>query len=202
MKLDSLFILGKSVSPKARDGSERKLHRIGRARGAYTRGQLFSKLGLEKEYKKTCKKLQRKFHDSDEFEELAIEIHARRMARLGGWIQDYRGHLTKYYADQDLEPVMYFVPVDEDRSNDILFLQGFVDPGTDNFVTGDFEDVVLALESSNVRRKPQAEKYDRTRKIARNMLKLPGVNRDLRDRLLRVASGTIDRPMLKERFES
>jgi len=59
-------------------------------------------------------------------------------------------------------------------------------------------DLVSALEHKNAHLKQMVDEYNMNRQIARNMMSLPGVNKDIQHRLNNVATGAIDRQMLLE----
>jgi len=162
-----------------------------------------SRFGLEKEWEKICTKLEKKFRsDSEELTRMIDRVYRGQVNRLRNWIKSYERYLIRFYHDQGIEPVSGFIPVDGKRENNVFCITGMIDSSTLSFVTGDFEDVVTALEYRNSWAKHMAETYQRNRRIAKNMLALPGVNRDLKSRLELVVSGSVDRTLLKARSES
>ena len=201
MILDKFFKIP-AVNIPSKDGKKRKLtiqHRIGADGGAYEIEALMDKTGLEKELLATGVKLEKKFHDRKTFEKFFNISHKDYVTRLRAWIRMYRNHLVSFYEGQGIRPVMNFVPVD-DPKKPVLFIQGFYDTSTLMPVLGDISDITLALEVKNAHLKSAVDEYRENQKIAKQAVNLPGINKDIQHRLTQVASGTVDRALLLERF--
>jgi len=191
-----------TVNIPAKDGSKRKLtlqHRTGSDGGAYMLEELMDRTGLETELLKLGTKLEKKFHDPKTFEKFFNITHKDYTNRLRMWIRQYRTYLVGFYEPQKIKPVMNFVPVD-DPKKPVLFIQGFVDIENLTPVLGDIDDVTLALEVKNGHLKSAVDEYRENQKIAKQAMGLPGINKDVQNRLSQVVSGAVDRVYLLERF--
>lgn len=186
----------------AKDGTKRKLtiqHRIGSDGGAFTLEELMVKTGLEKELLAAGMKIEKKIHDRKDFEKFFNIFHKDYTTRLRAWTRMYRAYLVGFYEPQGIRPIMNFVPL-TDPKKPVLFIPGFFDTNTLTPVLGDLDDITLALEVKNAHLKSAVDEYRENQKIAKQAMNLPHVNKDLQQRLTQVASGTIDRTLLLERF--
>jgi len=200
--LDKYFRLPGPVTVPAKDGSKRKLslqHRVGPDGGAWNLEELMEKTGLEKELLATTIKLERKFHNRKDFDRLFNITHKDYTTRLRAWIRIYKSYLVEFYASQGIRPVMNFVP-DADPKHPVLYIQGFIDIETLTPVFGDLDDLTLAIEVKNAHLKSAVDEYRENQRIAKQAMNLPGVNKDLQNRLSQIVAGTVDRLLLLERF--
>lgn len=157
------------------------------------------KTGLEKELLATGVKLEKKFHDRKTFEKFFNISHKDYVTRLRAWTRMYRKYLVGFYEPQGIRPIMNFVPL-SDPKKPVLFIPGFFDTNSLTPVLGELDDITLALEVKNAHLKSAVDEYRENQKIAKQAMNLPHVNKDLQHRLTQVASGTIDRALLLERF--
>lgn len=197
-KLDRYFRID-PVNIKAKDGSDRKLiieHRIGPSM-LFSKGDLLKKTGLEKEYFDTCMQLEKKFRDRDAFDKLCEQVFRGTKAKLTLWLRSYRAWLREYYAGQGIQPVMVFAPK-HGHDNHVLYIQAFIDLNNSKLVAGDVADLALWAETTSVWTKSAADRYADAVQVAKNILKLPGVNPDMKARLSLLVNGQYDRKMLLE----
>ncbi len=80
-------------------------------------------------------------------------------------------------------------------------IAGFIDIKTLAPVAGDLELITRALELKNVHLQPLVDEYQENRQIAKRMLTISGVNKDLQHRLGQVVSGNVEKIQLIERYE-
>lgn len=186
----------------SKDGTKRRLtlqHRTGHEGGAFTMEALMSKTGLEKELFAIGVKLEKKFHDRKTFEKFFNIAHKDFVTRLRAWVNMYRKYLIDLYLPQALRPILNFVPIDDPKKRQ-LCIAGFYDTNTLTPAFGELDDITLALEVKNSHLKGAVDEYRENQKIAKQAMHLPGVNKDLQNRLTQLASGTLDRTMLLERL--
>jgi len=200
-------IFGFHVEPRevvAKDGSGMKYmpeHRVGPNAGAFTRAEMWKKGKFEKEYFDRTISLEKKFTDAALKLELANTIEGGLQRRLGGYIRQYKQYLAKFYRDQALVPMMAFVPL-AIKGDNCFYLQGFYNAKTLKPVIGDVKDWALWTEAQAAWTRPIAETYDTTVAVAKMILKLPHLNKDIQNRLGMVVSGTMDRTALLEHLKN
>lgn len=201
-KLEKLFRIPETTVI-AKDGSKRKLileHRLGSKVGTFTRDELFTKTGLEKEFYDYTDKLIKKFPDVKTKNALVDSLEKRYRARLSSWVKAFRSSLISFYSGQRIRPIMAFVPV-RDIKKPELFIQGYIDTESLVPILGEVEDITLAIEAQNAQLKRMVDEYEENRRIAKKALSLPGLNKDLQYRLDQLASGTLEKTHLLERIE-
>lgn len=127
-------------------------------------------------------------------EEKAKEVHDARKMVLG-WVRSYRAYLADFYSAQRIKPIMRFVPVEDEKDltkiEKAIFIQGFYDVDTLMPVLGDIDTIALALESRNAELKEWADEYLENQSIAKKALALPGIKKDVQNRLNRVVTGSV-----------
>ncbi len=176
-------------------------HRMGPEGGASLNEQaVFERVGFEKELMSRGVKLERSFTNRKLFDEFFEAMHRRYKARLRSWVRSYRNYLSRLYQPQEFKPVFGYVPTD-DFNKPILMIAGFIDIKTLAPVAGDLELITRALELKNVHLQPLVDEYQENRQIAKRMLTISGVNKDLQHRLGQVVSGNVEKIQLIERYE-
>jgi len=192
------------VNLKAKDGSGRKItveHCVGRE-VMMTIEEIMDKTGLAKELLARSIKLEKKF-DPKNFEEFFKAIHRKYIGTVHNWHRSTRSFLFRFYEPQRFFPIYnfgYTEPFVQGKKNKKhLFIQGLVDSRSlTPIYWEELNDLVSALEHKNAHLKQMVDEYNMNRQIARNMMSLPGVNKDIQHRLNNVATGAIDRQMLLE----
>lgn len=190
--MDKLFRLPTPVSYRAKDGSGKKVleHRLGRSVIAFTKKQLLNKVGLEKIWRDMAKGLQRKITNIKEFNSLSDSLYATQMKRLGSMVNGYRRFLTTFYETQDLLPCFTYVPIDGSGEFGV-YIQALVDKKTSMLVAGEPDDLALWSEVTASREKSHVAMYDHAIMIAKGLMKLPSVNRDIMHRMTMVSKGQV-----------
>lgn len=191
------------ITVRAKDGSDTKLiieHRVGSQLATFGRADLFKRVGLEAEYFDTCLKLEKKFRDRDLFNKLSDKILSGEKRKLDGWIRNYKHYLELFYKDQGLLPLVGFVPVPAKNGEveTVLFIQAMVSIETSKLMVGEVNDLALWSEATAVWSKPIADKHNDAIKVAKMILKLPHVNKDIQSRMSLVVSGDVSRAGLLE----
>lgn len=189
--MDGLFRIG-PTRIKAKDGSGRSFiieHRVGKAVTSFRFGDLMKKSGMEKHYSKQCARIQRRITDEDEAVSLMDAVYAANKKRLNAMISRYRKVLVALYKDQGIAPCMSFVPVNDTDS--ALYIQGFVDEKLKP-VAGAVSDLASYTETTYSRTKALRDKNEEAQKIAREILKLPNVNKDVQLRMGMVVKGKLE----------
>lgn len=190
--MDRLFRMPAPVRYRVKDGSGKILiveHRLGRAAGAFQNGQLMKRTGLEKEYTDLLKKLQRKVTNTKEFEDLSQSLWGTQKKKLGHMVRGYRDFLIKFYAVQGVLPCMTYVPLDEHSNG--LYIQALVDVDSFTLMAGEPEDAALWNEVTAIREKSHVNLYNRAIQCAKQLMKLPSVNKDLQHRMKLLTTGEI-----------
>ena len=191
------------VKVKAKDNPDEKIileWRTGRDGGAWTIDQYMTKTGADKELLKKGTSLEKKFPDRRVFKEFFDSLHMHALGRIRTQWRSYRSYIARKVRSQGIRPIAAFVPVD-DPENPIGFIQGFIRIDTLAPAAGEIADIVLALEATNARLKPMVDEYRENQQVARKIMGLPGVNKDIQNRLGQVVSGNLDRALLLERFQ-
>jgi len=200
-KLDRLFRID-PINRQSKDEAGRRIlleHRVGPAT-IFTKGDLLKRTGLEKEYFDTCLRLERKFRDRDAFDKLCEQVFRGTKAKLNGWLRSYRGWMRRYYAGQNIQPLMVFVPK-VGHDDHVVYIQAFVDLKTSKLVAGELSDLALWAETTAVWTQNAAERYADAVQVAKNILRLPGVNPDMKSRMNLLVNGECSRKLLLEHRE-
>lgn len=200
LKLDKFFKTPPATLP-AKDGSKRKIileHRLGSDNGAYTLSNLLQRTGLLKELTDRAIVMEKKIPDAKLSNQFFNALQAKYFMRLRMWVKSYRSYLTRYYLGQKIRPIMNFVPTPNDKKP-VLFIQGFVDIETSVPLLGDLDDITLAIEAKNSNLKKMMDEYKSNQIIAKKMMSLPNINKDLEHRLNLVATGQLERIEFKDR---
>lgn len=190
--LDRLFRIA-PIKYRAKDGSGKVLiveHRLGRAAGFFTDVQLLKRTGLEKEYSDMLRKLQRKITNSQEFESLSESLWATQKRKLSNMMRGFKKMMASFYASQDATPCMTYVPVD-DQGTMGFYIQALVDSSSYSLLAGEPEDAGLWNEVTAVREQSHVNLYDRAIKAAKQLMRLPSVNKDIQHRMKLLCSGDI-----------
>lgn len=181
------------MSYKAKDGSGRRViieHRIGKTTSHFTKKQILNKVGLEKEWREQCRSLQRRITNIKEWESLCDSLYGTQMKKLGAMVTHYRKFLTKFYSTQDIVPCLTYVPVDGSGTFGI-YVQALVDAKTRMLVAGEAEDLALWSEVTASREKSHVDMYDVAVSVAKGLMRLSSVNRDIVHRMTMVAKGDV-----------
>jgi hypothetical protein len=184
---------------RARDGSRRNFtleHRMGRMGGAFNESDLMELLGMADVFFKRAKQIDKKFPNRDFFNDITKSLFETQRRSARNAVTSLRGFFNRFYAPQGIKVIMTFVPVPGEKEPRV-YIQGFYDESTLKPVLGDPEDIALALQTKNTHLKPLAEEYALNRKVAKQMLTLPGVTKSAKERLLLVTSGQLSRKLLE-----
>jgi len=193
------------ASMLARDGSRRHFkveHRIDKD-VYFTMESLIDKTDLDDEITEKARV----------YEKLGDKVFKKEFRRLykdakntiRGAVRAFRaGFLTDFYVSQGIAPIMAFMPgVDPKRPKKRgLYIVGFYDTGTLVPVLGEIDDITLALELRNAYLKGAVDEYREKQGIAKAALQIPGVNKDLQQRLQRIVAGEVDRQYLIGQIEN
>ena len=192
MVLEKLFRTP-PVQYKAKDGTGRKViveHRIGAKAGSFRKTDLMYRTKLEKEWQDLYNKYQNRLRDRKEFERIMDSCWKTQCDKLQKLIRSYRTYLEKFYVAQRLFPLFAYVPID--GSDEMgLYIQALVDVETEALVAGDANDVALWTEVTQVRTLPIKKRNDMSLRIAKQLMKLPGVNKDIQHRMKLVVTGNL-----------
>lgn len=193
------------MSFRAKDGSGRKViieHRIGKTTASFAKKQLLNKVGLEKEWREQCKMLQRRITNAKEWEKLCDALYTSQMKKLGGMIGSYRKFLNNFYGTQGISPCLTYVPVDGSGSFGI-YIQALIDEKTRMLVAGEPEDLALWSEVTASREKSHVDMYDNALLVAKGLLRLSSVNKDIQARMQLVTRGEVpNSPFLLHKAEA
>jgi hypothetical protein len=166
-------------------------------RGCFTRDELWKKFGYEKEHFEDVMYIEGKFKGSKEYiRKFESQSEKSLWKRLNTDIRNYKTFLTNRYQPQGIRPMFAFVPVVE--KGICLYLQGFYSLESLKPVLGDVKDWALWTESMAVWSKPVADIYEETVLVAKQILKVPHVNKDIQHRMSMVVSGNATRSALLE----
>lgn len=192
------------VSVLAKDGSKLRYtleHRIGRP--GYTMKALFELVGLEKKLADFRIQMRKEIRNDKTREKVINSEKKALKSRLRGWIRDFKTvYLPDKYKVQNLRPIMSFLPDKESEAEEkIIFIEGFINTQTLMPVVGDIDAVTLAMEIRNAKLKDAVDEYRENQAIAKKALSLPGINKDIQNRLTNIVAGNVDRLLLHERFK-
>jgi len=191
-KLDKLFRIP-PTKRKTQDGSTDSLiieHRIGREGGYFTTAQLMAKLGLEAEYGEWIRKNRKMFSDSKQFEMTCKSIYKTFKSKMDKAVSAYRAFLSAFYENQPrpLKPMLAFVPV-SDKENG-LYLQCLYDVATKKPVVWvEQEDFDLWATKITISTQGSYDLHVEAQQVARATLSLPGINKDIANRMKLIAGG-------------
>ena len=198
MRLDKKFrVPPVNIRTRDRDRTIVIEHRLGAKGGAFSRKDLFKSTGLEAEFGKTCTKLSGKFRDREIFDNLCHRIHQGEMQKLNNWVSSYKKYLNNFYLGQRLKPLVGFLPY-ADKRDPVMVIAGFRDLETHAPVAGDLADISLFLESEAIHSKAIHDHYREIVQIAKTLLKLPDVNKDIQGRMSLVIDGEVTKAGLIE----
>lgn len=181
------------VKYKAKDGSGKRViveHRVGKVSGAFRKKDLLMRTKLEKEWTDLYAKYQKKIRDRREFEKIMDGMWKTQCDKLQRMIRAYRVYLEKFYASQEAFPMFIYVPID-DMGTMGLYLQGLLDANSESLLVGKPEDAALWTEVTQIRTKPIKERNLMSLRVAKQLMKLPGVNKDIQHRMKMVTSGNL-----------
>jgi hypothetical protein len=165
-------------------------HRVGRLSGSYSSKHLLAKTGLEKEWMNCFKKYEKKIRDRAEFDRIMDSMLSTQKSKLMHMVKGYRTFLEKFYLSQNARPLFSYVPVPHSDDKE-LYLQGMVDLDNNSVLVGSPEDVALWVEITQHQTDPIKRKNLLSLKIAKQMMKLPGVNKDIQYRMKMITAGNI-----------
>lgn len=207
MVIDRFFRI-KPVSLPAKDGSKRRFtleHRIGDDGGTFTIAHLTDVTGMEAKAVKEATEARKGIHNKKTAKKVYNDILRDARNRVRGWVKAYRNHLIEFYAPQGIRPVMRFVPAkdenDATKIKKVVFIQGFYDTDSLTPVIGDIDAITLALEARNAKLKLSVDEYRENQAIAKKALALPGINKDIQNRLNQIVTGSVTPLLLDERFK-
>lgn len=190
--MDKLFRIN-PVRARTKDGETVTIeHRIGKEGGAFTKNALMDKLGLEKEYYDMVSELEKKFRDRERFKRLCEDTHRGQIAKMHSAVKAYRKYIEQFYANhhpRPLVPMFAFVPISEKA--DGLYVQGLLDEESLKLVVGEPEDDALWSETVFTNTKRMADLNARARRVAKALLGLPGLNKDIAHRVQAIAQGNV-----------
>jgi hypothetical protein len=206
MRLDPFFRTN-VATVMSKDGSKRRFtiqHQMGRER-AYTLRQLMDLTKLEEEAVEEALAAKRGIHNKKTAQRVYNTILREALNKVRGWVKSYKADLIEFYLPQRIRPVMNFVPnTDAKAESDkpVVFIQGFYDLDSLMPVLGDIDSVTLALEIRNANLVDKVNEYRENQAIAKKSLSLPGINRDIQNRLNNIVAGNVTKHLLEERLKS
>lgn len=192
------------ASVVAKDGSKLRYtleHRVGRP--GLTMKALFDLTGLEKRLGEFRIKMRDEIRNDKTREKVIASEKKALKSKLRGWIRGYKStYLPDKYKVQNLRPIMAFLPDKESEEEEKgIFIEGFINIQTLMPVIGDIDAVTLAMEIRNAKLKDAVDEYRENQAIAKKALALPGINKDIQNRLTNIVAGNVDRLLLHERFK-
>jgi len=192
MVLDKMFRMPPAKA-KAKDGSGKVIvaeHRVGRALHFFTQEELLRRTGLEKEWSDSYRRLDRKITNKRELEEVTNSMYTTTKNVLRRMVHPVRKYWNRVYEPQSAIVRATFVPVD-DKGGLGFYIQALVDRETKSLLVGDQEDLGLWNEVTAIREKSHVEMWEDAMSSAKQLLKLPGLNKDLHTRMRLVLSGEV-----------
>jgi hypothetical protein len=205
MRLDPFFRTN-VATVMSKDGSKRRFaiqHNTGRDR-AYTLAQLMDLTKVEAEAVEEALAAKKSIHNKKTANKVYNSILRDALNKVRGWVKSYKADLIEFYSPQRIRPVMNFVPnTDEKAESDkpVVFIQGFFDVDSLMPVLGDIDSVTLALEIRNASLIDKVNEYRENQAIAKKSLSLPGINRDIQNRLTNIVAGNVTKHLLEERLK-
>lgn len=187
MVIDRLFRIA-PVKKKARGDASRVViveHRIGKDAGAYTRPRLMDRTGLEQEWLDTMTKMEKKYRDRKRFETLSDVVYSGQKAKLSSWLRSWKQYIVRFYENQGLKPLASFVPINDSEWG--IYIQALIDIDSRDLVVGDTMDYALYAESVYSATRGVAIMNRECIQMAKTIMKLPGVNKDIQNRMNLVA---------------
>lgn len=191
-KIDRLF----KISPakvKAENGSGMITveHKIGKTGGFHTLRSLMEKLGLEAQHSEFVQDMVRQIKNVDERKKCIDQHYIAMKNRANRLCSEYKRHLEIFYGNYPipLTPAMAFVPVND--KEDGLFIQGLVVSETLEVVVGEADDVYRWTEKIFTKTKQMADLNHRAELQAKALLRHPGINKDLKQRLHAISQGNM-----------
>lgn len=190
------------VNIAAKDGSRRHFkveHRIGKDDRYFLMETLIDDLGFMDEvvdkariYEKLGKKVFEK-----EFKRLVADARSS----VSTAVRAYKsGYMAEFYRNQGIAPIISFMPgVDPKHPKRRgVYIVGFYDTASLTPVLGEIDEITLSLELSNARLRGAVDQYRENQGIAKQSLGLPGVNKDLANRLQRIVAGEVTRKLIEQ----
>ena len=180
MTLDTQFrIAPRKESVKAGKGQREVIveHRLGKTRGAYTADELFQLLGYEEELSQEMDWASKLFRSKEQRQKRVKKAHKQLKQEVTGLVSRYRSHLVRHYSDQGLIPIFRTVP--NDNGDRVLYIQAFVDEN-EVLMLGNPLDYGEAIKVDFATSKPGYDNHRRAALRATNLLKLGGLNPDLK----------------------
>lgn len=186
------------VKITARDRADRTYiieHRIGRAGGALTLQEIMDRLGITDEMEKRIYEIKRLFKKNPDYEkDLVLREKANAKGAGNGVVRRFEMALVAFYAPQGLRPRCGFI-LDTDGKKK-FFIQGLVDAQTLALVRGDAKDVKeWSMSEFNVSRAGRDRNFEATEQ-AKALLRLPGINADIRESLMLLVNYKSELPAL------
>lgn len=188
-KLSKLF----QIPPtwyKTKDGRKILLqHRVGKSSGAYTREEIAAKIGIDTEFAKDCAYANKVMKDTEALRSHTESLAKRYSSTQRHVVKAYRKSLAAFYDGQGLIPRFAQVPSATGKA--ILYVQGLVDKKTLVPVIGDVEDIVAWTCTEAQRSKNGHDRFVAAQGQSDALLKLPGINPDLKGLLTDVSEGNV-----------
>ena len=189
MTLDTQFRISPRKETVTVGKGEREViveHRLGKTRGAYAADELFQLLGFEEELSQEMDWASKLFRSKDQRKKRVKKAQKQLRQEVTGLVSRYRSHLVRHYRDQGLVPVFRTVP--NENGDRVLYLQAFVDEN-EVLVLGNPIDYGEAIKVDFATSKPGYDNHRRAALRATNLLKLGGLNPDLKAFLTNIVNG-------------
>jgi hypothetical protein len=190
------------VSVPAKDGSKIRYtiqHRMGPP--GVEKKDLFFIAGLEDRLTDAKVRIKKEIRGESNQRKLIRSEKSDLNKALSDYIRSYREYLDEFYLEIGIRPIFQKLP---DEPNDVKSSKKYQIPGFYNLKTlkpvlGDISMVTLALEMRNADLKDSVDEYRENQMIAKNALELPGLNKDLENRLSNIVAGNVSKQYLLER---
>lgn len=183
------------IRVRAKDGSKDSFlmeFRTGPDGGSYTIESWLQRLGLEKEMASDMRVIQ-KLRDQKTKKRLYAATKTEHQKRGRQVFRSVRNRITEMSVSQGIIPVMEFIPLNGNVDEPRLFIQGWIREDDLKPVHGNLEHIATAIESRNSRIKNVVDGYRFNQRVAKAMMALPQVGKDLQRRLQRVVAGELNR---------
>jgi len=204
MKIVNKFLIPpKEVGLKGpRDGQKIVCEvRMGWKGGALTRDEAFKLIGYEKRYFDRAMMYEKKFGaGSPMSKEAADNVEDKLWNQLNRLFPQVRSRLNHLVKSDKVVVMAAFVPM-AIKGGNAFFVQGLKDIDSGKPVLGDPNDWALWSEATATFTKPMKDKYDEAIVVAKHILKLPHVSKDIQQRMSMVVDGEATRAGLLEHIK-
>lgn len=205
MKIVNKFLIPpKEVTLKGtRDGQKIVCEvRMGWKGGAITRDEAFKLIGYEKRYFDRAMMYEKKFGaGSPMSKEAADNVEDKLWNQLSRLFPQVRGRLNHLLKGDKVETMAAFVPL-AIKGGNAFFVQGLMDIESGKPVLGDPNDWALWAEATATFTKPMKDRYDAAIVVAKHVLKLPHVSKEVQQRMSMVVDGETSRANLLEHIKN